>query len=120
LQAKNNKTIFFNRGKEGMEKLGCYMDIDVVNTREGVRVITDLNNINFPSSKREAPYMLAMSLKINKGTHATFITEIQKHVGKVVRIHLDGHKTAVRVLREIDSDYIPQEREREPRNGKRR
>lgn len=102
-----------------MTKAG-YMDIDVVNTRDGIRAITDLNNIQFPCSKREEPTRLAMSLRLYKDTHVTFVTEIQKHVGKVVRIHLDGKKAVVNALREITSDEIPDEREKGVLRGKRR
>ena len=82
-----------------------YIDLDVVETKRGVRVITDLNNIGMERSKQKDDYYVSESLELPQNARITLTRRLKQHVGNIVRITVTGKKMTIMKLREIDSTF---------------
>jgi len=89
-----------------------YMDMDVVQTRKGMKVITDLNNTNVEQDKLCDPSLdIAHVFSLSTGQRLTLERNLQKNIGNHVRITMKGSKMSLLKLREIDSRFFPEYRD---------
>ena len=99
-------------------KVQNYADLDVVNTRKGLRVITDLNNLpNCDRNVMREPRDMALRMSLTEKDTVSFLKTVEENVGTIIRIVTVNHKIKkAEPIREINCHWYSSFKEIPKRN----